>query len=178
MRTADCRDGGSGSSRRRAAPLPRLTVAAQLPSVVRLASRVPRDQFDVVGFSSCLSTAASRRLPPRVSRAGSSFGGQRVSFKEAPGENLSHELALGWQTLLCVDTARGRLSRAGSRRSSCPCRDEKADGEAPFLALRRWHPRTPHPGSTGRAHAHAALVVAKPLHTSQAIVTSTEYGAR
>lgn len=74
---------------------PAPTVAAQLASILSMASALPvrRDQFDVV--------FVSELLVERVGVVGfvaDEAGGQFV--EEAPGENLFHKLALGWRSAL------------------------------------------------------------------------------
>src|SRR5512142_968945 len=65
---------------------------------------------------------------------------------------------------LCTDTARGRLLAAAIATIFVPLpRRVGPTAKPPFWHSRRWHPRTPPPGSTGRAHASAAPVVAAPL---------------
>jgi hypothetical protein len=65
---------------------------------------------------------------------------------------------------LCTDTARGRLLAAAIATIFVPLpRRVGPTAKPPFWRSRRWHPRTPPPGLTGRAHARAAPVAAVPL---------------
>src|SRR5690242_20622639 len=68
---------------------------------------------------------------------------------------------------LCTDTARGRLLAAAIATIFVPLpRRVGPTAKPPFWRSQRWHPRTPRPGSTGRAHAGAEPVAEAPLPVS------------
>lgn len=109
---------------------PAPTVAAQLASVLSLASAltIGRDQFDVV--------FVSELLVERVGVVGfvtDEAGGQFV--EEAAGENLFHQLALGWRSALHRYGERKTVSSGDSDDFRALAATRGADGEAPFLAL-------------------------------------------
>jgi hypothetical protein len=71
---------------------------------------------------------------------------------------------------LCTDTARGRLLAAAIATILVPLpRRVGPTAKPPFWRSRRWHPRTPRPGSTGRAHVSATPVAAAPFPVSRSV---------
>jgi hypothetical protein len=69
---------------------------------------------------------------------------------------------------LWTDTARGRLSPAAIATIFVPLpRRVGPTAKPPFWRSQRWHPRTPRPVSTARAHASAAPAAAAPLPVSR-----------
>lgn len=69
---------------------------------------------------------------------------------------------------LCTDTARGRLLPAAIATIFVPLpRRVGPTARPPFSHSQRWHPRTPRPDSTGRAHASGAPVAVVLLPVSR-----------